>query len=71
MSGVGTYDLLPPLAQQELDALRESIRLDGVRDPIWVDEDGNTRCSGRRSWLSERVGLQQPISWIRAQPTAQ
>ena len=41
MAQAGKYDILPPLAQHEREALRESIALEGVRDPIWVDEDGN------------------------------
>jgi len=33
--------LLPPLAGLEFDALKASIKREGVRDPIVVDEDGN------------------------------
>lgn len=34
-------DLLPPLASAEFDALKASIKRDGVRDPIVVDDEGN------------------------------
>jgi site-specific DNA-methyltransferase (adenine-specific) len=39
-----TFDystLLPPLSDEEFEALRASIRQHGVHDPIWEDEDGN------------------------------
>jgi site-specific DNA-methyltransferase (adenine-specific) len=35
------YNILPPLSEQEVEALKQSIDLDGVRDPIVIDEDGN------------------------------
>lgn len=34
-------DLLPPLSTEEFDALRESIKADGVRVPVIVDDDDN------------------------------
>lgn len=33
-------DLLPPLATEEMDALYASIKLEGVRDPVVIDELG-------------------------------
>lgn len=35
------YNILPPLTTQEFEALRSSIELEGIRDPIVVDENGN------------------------------
>lgn len=34
-------DFLPPLTTEELAALKASIRVDGIHDPIAVDEEGN------------------------------
>ena len=34
-------DLLPPLTTDEFEALKASIALEGVRDPIAIDEEGN------------------------------
>ncbi len=34
-------ELLPPLSTQEYDALKASIKAEGIRIPIVVDEDGN------------------------------
>lgn len=34
-------DLLPPLTTEEREALRASIALEGVREPVMVDEEGN------------------------------
>jgi predicted transcriptional regulator len=33
--------LLPPLGEEEFASLRADIEANGVRDPIWEDEDGN------------------------------
>lgn len=35
------FNLLPPLSSEEFDALRDSIRRDGMRHPVIVDEVGN------------------------------
>lgn len=34
-------DLLPPLSSEEFEALKQSIKADGVRDPVLLDELGN------------------------------
>ena len=34
-------DLLPPLSTDEFNALKADIKANGVRDPVWIDEDGN------------------------------
>jgi transcriptional regulator with XRE-family HTH domain len=34
-------DLLPPLGDEEFAALRADVKTNGVRDPVWEDEDGN------------------------------
>lgn len=34
-------DFLPPLSTQEREALRASIEAEGVKDPVWIDDEGN------------------------------
>jgi len=35
------YQIMPPLSTEEKEALRASIEMEGIRDPIIVDEEGN------------------------------
>jgi len=55
-----TYQLLPPLATDDLERLRASIRERGVEMPIVVDEDGNILDGHTRSGIAAEFGIDCP-----------
>jgi len=55
-------ELLPPLAPDELDALRESIRAHGVLEPALIDEDGRIVEGRHRAELAAELGIDLPTA---------
>lgn len=58
-------DLLPPQAEAERDALKASIKAEGVREPIKVDEDGNI-LDGHGRFAIDRNAPRQVIKGLSA-----
>lgn len=55
------YQTMPPLAQDDADALERSIRTHGIQTPIIVDESGNIIDGHHRREIAERCGLPLPV----------
>lgn len=53
----GPYQLLPPLAPEELAQLEASIRAHGIEDPISVDDDGTTLDGHHRREIADRLSI--------------
>ena len=56
-------ELLPPLTTEELGALKASINADGIRVPIWVDEDGNI-LDGKHRYAIDKNAPRQVIEGL-------
>lgn len=57
-----TYQLLPPLTEEEYDSLRESILEQGVLVPIEVDEDGNIIDGHHRAKICRELDIDFPTN---------
>jgi ParB-like chromosome segregation protein Spo0J len=55
------YQTMPPLAQDDADALERSIRTHGIQTPIIVDEQGNIIDGHHRREIATRCGLPLPV----------
>lgn len=55
------YQTMPPLAQDDADALERSIRTHGIQTPIIVDEHGNILDGHHRREIATRCGLPLPV----------
>lgn len=63
-------DLLPPLAAVEFEALKASIKRDGVRDPIIVDEIGNILDGHNRYRIDPKAPTREVAGLTPAQKMA-
>jgi ParB-like nuclease domain len=54
------YQVMPPLAPEDYAALEESIRTEGVHDPITVDENGTIIDGYNRAEIASRLGVDCP-----------
>lgn len=63
------YQLLPPLADDDLAALRDSIAAEGVLVPIVVDENGDVLDGHTRAAIAAELGIDCPrtVRWGLAQ----
>lgn len=61
MNAEHLYQTMPPLAQEDADALERSIRTHGIQTPIIVDEQGNIIDGHHRREIAERCGLSLPV----------
>ena len=60
MSGNGKYQLMPPLRDEELSALRADITRRGVLIPVEKDDHGNTLDGHNREAIARELGLPCP-----------
>lgn len=56
------YQLLPPLSDEEYEALKESIRQEGIHIPVEVDEDGNILDGHHRARIALELGIEYPTN---------
>jgi hypothetical protein len=61
----GKYQIMPPLAPEELDTLRASVETYGVLSPILVDEDSEIIDGHTRQAIANELGVPCPQT-IRA-----
>jgi len=54
------YQLLPPLTVEQRDLLRQSIRENGVLEPVVFDEDGEILDGHHRVEIAEELGIEYP-----------
>lgn len=59
---MSSYQLLPPLTDEEYDALKASIASEGVRIAVEVDEDGNILDGHHRVKICEELGISYPTN---------
>lgn len=57
---VAPYQVMPPLAAEDLAALRQSIKEHGVRQPVDVDEDGNILDGHNRAAIAKKLKVPFP-----------
>lgn len=55
-----TYQTMPPLSQDDADALERSIRTHGMQVPIIVDENGDVIDGHHRKEIADRLGIECP-----------
>lgn len=56
------YQLLPPLTDEEYDALKESIRSQGVLIPVEMDEEGNILDGHHRVRIAQELGVEYEVN---------
>ena len=54
------FQLLPPLTVEQRDLLRQSIRENGVLEPVVFDEDGEILDGHHRVEIAEELGIEYP-----------
>lgn len=54
------YQLLPPLTVEQRDLLRQSIKENGVLEPVVFDEDGEILDGHHRVEIAEELGIEYP-----------
>ena len=54
------YQLLPPLSVEQRDLLRQSIKENGVLEPVVFDEDGEILDGHHRVEIAEELGIEYP-----------
>lgn len=54
------YQLLPPLASDDLDRLKASIQARGVKVPVVLDEDGEILDGHNRVMIADSLGIEYP-----------
>jgi hypothetical protein len=54
------YQLLPPLDMHQRDLLRQSIKANGVLEPVVIDEDGEILDGHHRVEIAEELGIECP-----------
>lgn len=54
------YQLLPPLSATQRDLLRDSIKENGVLDPVVFDEEGEILDGHHRVEIAEELGIEYP-----------
>lgn len=59
------YQLLPPLSEEEMAALRADIQAHGVQVPIELDEEGNVLDGHHRLRICQELGIKDYASIIR------
>ena len=61
MSSAGRYQVMPPLSSEEYQELNESIKAEGVLEPIHVDEEGVVIDGHHRSKIANELGIPCPV----------
>ena len=61
MSSAVRYQVMPPLSSEEYQELYESIKAEGVLEPIHVDEDGVVIDGHHRSRIASELGIPCPV----------
>jgi ParB-like chromosome segregation protein Spo0J len=54
------FQIFPPASADEIEALREDIRANGVKDPVSVDQDGRILDGHTRVAIAESLGIDYP-----------
>ena len=61
MSSAVRYQVMPPLSSEEYQELYESIKAEGVLEPIHVDEEGVVIDGHHRSKIASELGVPCPV----------
>ena len=61
MSSAVRYQVMPPLSSEEYQELHESIKAEGVLEPIHVDEEGVVIDGHHRSKIANELGIPCPV----------
>lgn len=61
MSSAVRYQVMPPLSAEEYQELHDSIKSQGVLEPIHVDEDGVVIDGHHRSKIATELGIPCPV----------
>lgn len=61
VSDVTRYQVMPPLSPDEYQELYDSIKSEGVHDPIHIDEDGVIIDGHHRSKIARELGIPCPV----------
>ena len=61
MSSAVRYQVMPPLSSEEYQELYESIKAEGVLEPIHVDEEGVVIDGHHRSRIASELGVPCPV----------
>ena len=61
MSSAVRYQVMPPLSSEEYQELHESIKAEGVLEPIHVDEEGVVIDGHHRSKIANELGVPCPV----------
>ena len=61
MSSAVRYQVMPPLSSEEYQELYESIKAEGVLEPIHVDEEGVVIDGHHRSKIASELGIPCPV----------
>ena len=61
MSSAVRYQVMPPLSSEEYQELHDDIKVNGVLEPIHVDEEGVVIDGHHRSKIANELGIVCPV----------